>query len=432
MGIIEGNFKKFYENIQLTPTQKEDAIAKYNGVCEKLHNQYYGNKYDGSTKLLFGSYGKRTNIRPPRDVDVLFKIPKEVFERYDSHESNGQSQLLQDIRTILAEKYSTTDKISAWGKVVLVQFKDGTHNIELLPAYEQQNGTFLIPNSENGGSWEIFNPKEGMDRISQSDDETNGLTRKLIRMLKKWVEEANVEIRSFQLEDCIVNFLTTTDVSLQTQNIITSFFIWLKQGIPKSELSKAETALTRSTNAIEYEKKGEIERALDEWIKIFGNFFPKNTKEIPDELITTHKYNVWKSKYPSSKEKYLDKDFGISFNLTSSYFLKIDATVPPPNGFRTTSLVYYLTNRLRLLKFKGLTFSVIGTNVPKPFDIYWKVRNYGDDAAGDLRGEITKDDGSRSKLEHTKYCGIHTVECFCVKNNQCVAYTLIEVPIGNE
>lgn len=432
MSTIQPNFNKFYENLRLTSDQKEDAKTKYNGVCEKLHNHYYGTKYDGSTKLLFGSYGKRTNIRPPRDVDVLFKIPKEIFERYNNYHSNGQSQLLQDIREVLSEKYTTTDKISAWGKVVLVQFADGTHNIELLPAYEQQNGSFLIPNSENGGSWETFNPKEGIDRINKSEEVTNGLTRKLVRMSKKWVEESNVGIKSYNLEDYVMSFLISADLTLEIQHHVHNFFNWLKFRVDQNIQSKIETALDRSTKALDFERSGKIEQALDEWVKIFGNFFPKNTEKANFNDSPGHNYDIWKAKYPSTKEQDLTRDCGIPINIDSRFSLEIDATVPHENGFRSTSLIYYIINKLRLKKLKSLTFRVTSINVPGPYDLYWKIRNYGDEAGGDLRGEITKDNGSSSKYEHTKYYGVHTVECYCVKNNQCVAYTLLEVPIGND
>lgn len=96
---IQTLFIKFYENIKLTKKQKEDAKTKYEGVCKKLHDYYYPEiTYTGDTKLLIGSYGKHTNIRPPRDVDVLFIMPPEKFNEYNDNNSNAQSQLLQDIK----------------------------------------------------------------------------------------------------------------------------------------------------------------------------------------------------------------------------------------------------------------------------------------------------------------------------------------------
>lgn len=119
---MDKNFTTFIENITLTQTQSDDAKKKYTGVCEKLYDAYYTGDYDESKKYLFGSYKTKTNVRPltsDQDVDVLFKIPQETFDKYEAYESNGQEALLQEVRDILKEKYTTTDKIKAWGKVDL-------------------------------------------------------------------------------------------------------------------------------------------------------------------------------------------------------------------------------------------------------------------------------------------------------------------------
>lgn len=110
-------FQKLLDKLELTPVQKDDAKTKYGGVCKAVHDYFYDCEYDGSTKFLFGSYRKKTNIRPlvpEQDVDVLVKLPYEVYERYDAHAGNGQSELLRKIRDILSEKYVTTDNIKSW------------------------------------------------------------------------------------------------------------------------------------------------------------------------------------------------------------------------------------------------------------------------------------------------------------------------------
>ena len=161
---MENYFDKFYCNIKLTSNQKEDAKKTYTGVCEKLHNYYYENKYDGKTKLLIGSYGKKTNIRPARDIDVIFKMPDDCFEQYDNHESNGQSNLLSKTKSILEEKYPNTP-IKTFGKVVVVEFADPRHNVEVVPSFEQDDNTFKIPNTADGGSWEVWDPRSEMAKI---------------------------------------------------------------------------------------------------------------------------------------------------------------------------------------------------------------------------------------------------------------------------
>ncbi len=121
---MEEQFAKFYENIKLTPAQRQDAIDKYTGICKKLHHHYYPTlTYNGDTKLLIGSYGKRTHIRPARDVDVVFVMPPEKFAQYHDNTSNGPSQLLQRIKSILEEKYTSTP-VKAFGKVVVLEFAE--------------------------------------------------------------------------------------------------------------------------------------------------------------------------------------------------------------------------------------------------------------------------------------------------------------------
>lgn len=205
---VNGQFLQFYENIKLTPSQREDAITKHAGVCRKLHDYYYPTiEYNGDTKLLIGSYGKHTHIRPARDIDVIFMLPPEKFEKYNDNQSNSQSQLLQDIKNILEEKYPNTP-IKAFGKVVVLEFADTKHNVELLPAWENEDGTFTIPNSESGGYWEQWDPRSEIQRIKDSDFKT-GKTKSLIRIIKKWSENCTIKLKSYEIENKVLDFFST-------------------------------------------------------------------------------------------------------------------------------------------------------------------------------------------------------------------------------
>lgn len=280
---MEKQFKDFCENIRLTSLQEVDAQTKYSGVCKKLHDHYYETQYDGGTKLLFGSYKTKTNVRPltaDQDVDVLFKIPKETYDRYKAYESNGPAALLQEIRNILKEKYSTTETIKAWGKIVLVQFADGCHNVELLPAYEQENKTFIIPNSENGGSWENFDPRGQIDKFCNSNGITDGLTAELCRMFKTWIRNtSSLSYKSYDLQNDVINFLGSNYSNGSTYSeypyIVKDFFNYWRYRCSEDKKSCVETAYSRSVKAIEYMDDDKLKEASEEWRKIFGNEFPK-------------------------------------------------------------------------------------------------------------------------------------------------------------
>ena len=73
----------------------------------------------------------------------------------------------------------------------------------------------------------------------------------------------------------------------------------------------------------------------------------------------------------------------------------------------------------------------MATNCPKPYKIYWKVRNVGAEAErrDEIRGQIIQTKNDHHK-EHTQFQGNHYVECYLVKNGICVARAKIQVPIG--
>ncbi len=75
----------------------------------------------------------------------------------------------------------------------------------------------------------------------------------------------------------------------------------------------------------------------------------------------------------------------------------------------------------------SLQFTV-ETSVPGPFKVYWQVVNTGPAAtqARDLRGGFEEKElvlGRLTKKETAKYPGVHSVECFIVKDFVCVART---------
>ena len=280
---MDNEFNIFISNITLTPAQSDDAQTKYTGVCKNLYNKYCSGNYDEGCKFLFGSYKTKTNVRPlteDQDVDVLFKIPKETFEKFDAYESNGQSALLQEVRTTLQEKYTTTDKIKAWGKVVLVQFAENHHNVEVLPAYEQEDKTFLIPNSEDGGSWETFDPRAEVKKFEDSNEKTQGLTRNLCKMLKSWAHNTtSMAYKSYKRMNDVISFLdihySSGKGDFSYSKIVFDFFDYMKSSCESNIKSYVDTALERARKALEYEDNDKCIEASDEWRKIFGAEFPK-------------------------------------------------------------------------------------------------------------------------------------------------------------
>ncbi len=87
-----------------------------------------------------------------------------------------------------------------------------------------------------------------------------------------------------------------------------------------------------------------------------------------------------------------------------------------------------------LEKGLDLYFKVSETTVRWPYTVYWKVKNYGAEAAavpGGLRGKITAASGGPNPTKHesTKYTGTHYVEVYIVKDGVCRARAMQIVDI---
>lgn len=299
---MEKQFKEFSQNIRLTDNQEKDAKTKYTGVCKTLHNAYYNNSYDEKTKFLFGSYKTKTNIRPlseDQDVDVLFKIPEETYNKFKNYNGNGPSALLQEIKGVLKNTYTTTDTIKGWGKVVLIKFSDDTHNVEVLPAFELENKTFKIPNSENGGSWDNFDPRSQIENFNSSNSKTNSLTADLTRMMKTWIKNtASLNYKSYNLLNDIINFLEKYYKNGANYSeyhlVIKDFFQYIKT-LNSNFVSYIQTASDRVDKAIEFMNQENYRDASLEWRKIFGDDYPQ-VKENPikENISIVNPPKLWK------------------------------------------------------------------------------------------------------------------------------------------
>ncbi|MGB3778150.1 MAG: nucleotidyltransferase [Tunicatimonas sp.] len=229
-------FSKFHDNIVLTPNQYSDAKTKCDSVCKALHRFYYPNQeYTGATKYIIGSYGKETAIRPPSDVDVIFKIPWATYERFSKNKT-GPRGLLNEVKTVLEKTFTTTEIIKPNGMVVNVSFV--SFNVEVLPAYEWSSvdqGTFQVADTSIGstslpslydpsssyniltfpllannyGRWKKIDPKKEINELDSSNARSNGNTKALIQMMKKWVTYCSVPIKSVAIERLIYEFMLT-------------------------------------------------------------------------------------------------------------------------------------------------------------------------------------------------------------------------------
>jgi hypothetical protein len=118
---VRWRFRAFLANLAITPSQREDGTTKQAGVRACLNRHYYGTPSETANSFLIGSWGKGTQVRPSRDIDILFLLPGSVWQSYQQRVGNKQSQLLQEVKEILAATYSQTT-MRGDGQVISIPF----------------------------------------------------------------------------------------------------------------------------------------------------------------------------------------------------------------------------------------------------------------------------------------------------------------------
>jgi len=289
---VTARFETFLSNITLTDAQRTAGGERREAVIGPLNRHYYASSSKTSNSVFIGSWAKRTRIRPPRDVDVLFALPKEVYDRYQGRTGNRQSQIIQEVKGVLAAAYPNTT-ITGDGPVVVVPFS--AYNVELIPAFKLTDGKYWICITTDGGSYKTADYDAEANQISTSNTNTNGNTRDLVKMMKCWQGYCSVPIKSFWLELLSVEFLNPWENRGKSK----TYYDWMVRDFLKylygrrnsyvyapgtGEMmylgevwaSRASTAHDRAVKACNLEDKYPLS-AGTEWQKIFGTYIPSST-----------------------------------------------------------------------------------------------------------------------------------------------------------
>src|SRR5437763_2127541 len=100
MGLAEW-FETFCTNVRVTNT--ETISARYRQITQRLNTDFWDTTSDTSHSLYAGSYGRNTAIEGFSDLDMIMQLPSSIYEQYNRHSGNGQSALLQAVRTSITK-----------------------------------------------------------------------------------------------------------------------------------------------------------------------------------------------------------------------------------------------------------------------------------------------------------------------------------------
>jgi hypothetical protein len=284
---VARRFAAFVDNLAVTDAQWRDGFRKQAGVRACLNRHYYGHGSEDLNSMLTGSWGKELRVRPPRDIDVLFTLPWTVYDRFQQRLGNRQSQLLQEVRSVLGATYSESE-MRGDGQVVVVRF--ASMPVEVVPAFALDNGQFLICDTTGGGSYRLTDPWMEIVALNESDRINGGATRRLIRMAKQWQRHCAVPLKSFLIERLAIEFLRTWKYSRDYHDwMVCDFFGFMAAVAGRAVVmpgtssivplgsewaAKARRAQAAANRACAHEKFDNNVQAGIEWQSIFGPMIP--------------------------------------------------------------------------------------------------------------------------------------------------------------
>lgn len=291
---VESRFRSFLNNIKITSLQRADGLTKIAGVTKCLNQEYWGANSDFDNSFTIGSWGKGTEVRPPRDIDLYFVLPNDVYYRFEGYSilANRQSALLQEVKAKLLSTFSRSD-IKGDGPVVIAAFS--TFNIEVVPAFvlDARVQSYWVASTKDGGSYKLTMPLAEEASIDSADSLYGGNLRSLIKMMKTWQRVCSVPIKSFHLELLASDFLGTW--AYRHQNLFyydwmcRDFFRWLTTkpntyqfrpgtyelvNVGDEWEAKAKLAVRISEAACDLERDNWNALAGADWQVIFGADIP--------------------------------------------------------------------------------------------------------------------------------------------------------------
>ena len=292
MGLADW-FQRFCTNIQV---KAGDTISsRYKAITRRLNTDFWATTSDTAHSLYVGSYGRNTAIDGFSDLDMLMQLPYRVYEQYDKHVGNGQSALLQAVRTSMMKTYPSTD-VGGDGQVVAVSFTDGL-TFEVVPGFLNRSNSYTYPNANGGGSWKTTDPKPEIEAIRTRNAACNSNLIPLCRMMRSWKRKWDVPIGGLLVDTLAYQFIENyahRDKSYFYYDwLCRDMFKWMAEQDEKQEWwrapgsgayvygkglfqYKAKRCYNISLEAIAHETANPKQEwsAKQKWREIFGRAFP--------------------------------------------------------------------------------------------------------------------------------------------------------------
>ncbi|MDT1513636.1 nucleotidyltransferase [Escherichia coli] len=266
-------FNEFMKDtVNLKKADTDDARASRDWLIGKMNDFEKDDKFPVSfpaIHIAFGSFARRTKIRPLDDIDLMFGLTGQgatytILSDRITVTSSGEGSRLHSYRHITSE--------DAFGRTY-----------------------YLIP--DGNGHWKFTDPRKDRDRVTTINVQNNGNVLNVIRAVKYWQRRPTMpSMSSYLLETLILDYYAgRTSCSSFVDMELEALFRHLGQSVrysvndPKGIQGDINSLSAEARKAISdrcyldaqkvsearwFENNKEYEKSINKWRDVFGPFFP--------------------------------------------------------------------------------------------------------------------------------------------------------------
>ena len=450
---LSSKFNIFYTDHVILPKEEQNNLRNKkdlniqrlkDGLVE--YNKENNTSYSIVETCVQGSMAMSTVVQnEDHDYDIDVAV---VFNKSDLGDKGAQAtrNMVANALRRKTKQFNAEPEIKT--SCVRVKYADGYHIDFAIyrRSYDSRNECWVYEHA--GLEWTQRELKGLTDWFKTQNDKSDGKLRKVVRLSKMfcksrttWKKMPSGLLQTVLCDEKLQNsydridelFYHTMSEIVNRLESDTDVFAPVDNGRDltprKSDTKRMTNWKNRLKSKLEdldilFKDDCTKEDALQAWYGFFNHDFWN------EQLVENSSYAV----QPIRKSvcSFVDTEEFIEdlYPTTPIYCCSISCHVLG-NGWRPTPLPEFLKILKRYLPHNfEIRCKLEFTNCPKPYKVFWKVKNVGPDAErkNQVRGQI--EEKGESIVEHSRFYGNHYIECYIVKDGVCVARTRVDVPIG--
>lgn len=289
---VNAAFRQFASNVNITDRQTGIVSSCRETVVRSIKNEV---SLHPQQSLLIGSYDRNTMPRylSRGDVDVMVIMHYGDNKSWDN--SDGTTYALQKIRRTLQKTYPKTP-CGVDRNCVTLQFLE--FRLDVVPAFKHDDGYYKIPDTYRK-EWLPTSPKGFGKRVTQINSNMRSCFIPFVKMIKSWNEQYKDRIRGFHLECMLADHYQSHFQNYTYESMAAAFLGDLPTRISRAcydpitgdrldgylgdssifskritMMKRARRAADQALKAVQFDQAGYKSSSIQEWRKIFGEFFP--------------------------------------------------------------------------------------------------------------------------------------------------------------